>query len=118
MSEAVLKVEGNLIHFGAKGMKWGTRKAGTGAPSKRSKGSGTKGKSSKPHPTKHMSNDELRKVIDRMKLDQQYSELSAPKKTKGKKFASGVIEGAGKTAATAVVSTVVGIGIAKAFKKP
>lgn len=118
MSEAVLKIEGNLIHFGRKGMKWGTRKAGTGAPSRRSKGSGSKGKSQKPHPTKHMSNDELRKVIDRMKLDKQYSEMSAPKTSEGKKFAKSVMESSGKTAVAAVVSTAVGIAIAKAVKKP
>lgn len=112
MSEAVLKVEGNLIHFGRKGMKWGTRKPGTGTPSKRTKGSDSKAK------TAHMSNDELRKVIDRMKLDQQYAELSAPKKANGKKFAKSALETSGKTAIGAVVSTVVGIGIAKAFKKP
>lgn len=114
IKQSSLRDDDILEHFGAKGMKWGTRKPGTGNPSKRTKGSGAKGKPKVD--TSKMSHDELQKVVNRMKLDQQYAELSAPKKTKGKKYAQSILEGSGKTAAAAVVSTVVGIGIGKAFK--
>lgn len=99
-----------LEHYGTKGQQWGIRKSGTGAPSKRSKGS----RSSKVDvSTKHLSNDELKKVVERMRLDQQYSELSKGKsKTKvvdGRAFAKKAVD----TAGTAVVTAVIAVGSAK-----
>lgn len=97
-------------HFGVKGMHWGVRKR-----------SSSNGASSSPaSKTAHLSNDELRKVVERMRLDQQYSELSkgATKKKvfDGQDFAKKAVERIGGTVVTAGIA-VGSAAIAKAFTK-
>lgn len=75
--------EEELMHYGVMGMRWGVRRA-----SKRSGGSkkGKKKKASQQQPKRRMSNKELQSRVKRMKLEQQYRDLSkdlAPK-TKSK----------------------------------
>lgn len=91
-----------LEHHGVKGQRWGVRRKG------RSHGS-----SSMPSDKKHLSNDELRKAIERMRLEQQYSELSSPKKKIGAAYAKSILETSGKT----VASVLVGAATTKAVKK-
>jgi len=69
-----------LVHYGKKGMRWGNRK----------------GTSQRTYNTKHLSNTELKAVINRMQLEQQYSSLNKQGRSGSKKFAAGVAEEAGK----------------------
>lgn len=78
-----------LEHYGVKGQKWGVRRKSSG------KSGGTD--------TSKLSNDDLRKLVDRMRLDQQYSELA--KSTGGRKYAKSLLENSGRLAVGAVVTT-------------
>jgi hypothetical protein len=93
-----------LAHYGVKGMKWGIRRKSAGS-------------SSDPlSATKNMSNDDLRKVIDRMRLEQQYSELAKnPKKEAGKKYATKMAQDSGNRLVGAVVGTVATIAVTMAL---
>ena len=69
--------EEELMHYGVMGMRWGVRRA-----SKRSGGS-KKGKNKKasrqpqqPQKKRRMSNKELQSRVRRMKLEQQYRDLT------------------------------------------
>lgn len=72
--------EEELMHYGVMGMRWGVRRA-----SKRSGGSKKKKASRQPQqqPKRRMSNKELQSRVKRMKLEQQYRDLTkdlTPKK--------------------------------------
>jgi hypothetical protein len=59
-----------LEHYGVKGMQWGVRRSRKQL--ERAAKGGSQGKS-----VKDMSDDELRSVVNRMNLEQQYSRLSS-----------------------------------------
>ena len=72
--------EEELMHYGVMGMRWGVRRA-----SKRRSGSKKKKASRQPQqqPKRRMSNKELQSRVRRMKLEQQYRDLTndlTPKK--------------------------------------
>ena len=86
-----------LAHFGIKGMKWGVRRTKSQlADSKdhtRAKGLRKKSRFGK---TRKLSNDELKVVIERMNLEQQFSNLKKQKSGEGGKIARELLVGIGK----------------------
>lgn len=100
------EVETFLEHFGKKGMKWGVRKRRTAA--------GPATAPAKPKASQ-LSNDELRKNIERMNLEQQYTRLATPKRDNSE--ASAFVKGLGKTLVSTAVSAVATQQIAKIVKK-
>lgn len=76
-------VEDFLEHYGVKGQKWGVRRK-----SKRSSSSGVRGKTpgTRTYDVTKMSNKDLKRVIDRMRLEQEYARLNEPKKKSGNTF--------------------------------
>lgn len=77
-------MDDELIHYGVKGMRWGRRKdrdsSGTtrGKPNKPLVSKPAKPKPPKSHKAaaKTMTNEELRKAIDRMTLEKNYARLA------------------------------------------
>lgn len=79
-----------LYHFGVKGMKWGVRKdRKRSISSKRSRSDSKDYTESrdllKKSPNK-LSNAELRKINERLNLEQRYSDLTTIQKQKGQSF--------------------------------
>jgi len=93
------KVGEFLAHYGKKGMKWGVRQkepvGGSDKPEEGSAGGKKKGG------TKELDNVELKKVIDRMKLEQEYVKLTTP--AKAETYRKKLLKGAGQTAFNALV---------------
>ncbi len=73
-----------LEHYGTKGMKWGIRK---------SRGSGKK--KTAQQTAKTLTNKELKKRVDRMNMEKQYTKLAAgdaaASVSKGQKIVNGVL---------------------------
>ncbi len=90
--------EAELTHYGVLGMKWGKRR-GNGASSSTSK---TK-KTSTQDKIKKMSDDELRKKINRLQMEKQYSQLTSSDVNKGKAYAQKALKAA--TTVATVTST-------------
>jgi hypothetical protein len=89
-----------LEHYGVKGMHWGIRKDVSGPD------------------ISGLSNDELKKVVERMRLERQYSELAQnPRTSAGVKFIAKHADRIVGTVLGAVTSTVVGIAINRTFNK-
>lgn len=115
-----------LEHYGVKGMKWGVRRSnaekkaaseGKTLSFKRitPKSGGTSSKKSKPEPsddkketvqymtrvgkkgdTSALSNNELKKLNERMRLEQEFTRLSEPTQSKGQAFVRDTLEGVKK----------------------
>lgn len=108
----------SIMHYGVKGMKWGVRKQRPTSSGKRKgktriqsirdrvfkKKSSTKEvKVENPSQRKRaseMSDDELRRVINRMQMERAYSQLTAKEISKGRKFVNDVLYASTKTVAT------------------
>lgn len=83
-----------IEHAGVKGMKWGVRR------SKRQLGRSVKESTSRS--AKNMSDDELRTVINRMQMEQQYSSLTgrSRQRSAGAAFATSILVGVARTQIT------------------
>lgn len=94
-----------LIHYGVKGMKWGVRR--TEAQLARARGerwnplksvkkkTATQKSSSTTSEKKKvsdMSDDELRRTVNRLQLEKQYAQLNAKSVSMGQKFANKVLK--------------------------
>ena len=66
-----------LQHYGVLGMKWGHRKARSNVSSNKKPKSTKNTTTSKPKPTKkRLSDAELRAVVNRMRLEREYADLT------------------------------------------
>ena len=66
-----------LQHYGVLGMKWGHRKTRSKASSNKKPKSTKNTTTSKPKPTKkRLSDAELRAVVNRMRLEREYADLT------------------------------------------
>lgn len=92
-----------LTHYGILGMKWGVRRSQ--AQLSRAKGSSKSSSSEQKKNVKDMSDDELRRTVNRLQMEKQYSQLSSSNVSKGREYASKIIK-AGTTVA-AVTTTAI-----------
>ena len=103
-----------LVQFGVRGMKWGVRKPttrGSTPPSKRApKEGGEKRQSLDMH---SMSDAELRNTINRIKMQKEYAQLTAPppkEKGRGRQLVENIVfssaEAAGKKVLTGALTNV------------
>ena len=131
-----------LKHYGILGMKWGIRRSpaqlghkpssssksspNRNGPSKISRPKKLKKASSKVEAPKkktisEMSEEELNKMIDRMRLEKTYkqliSELNPKKVSKGKQFVLRVLEKSGENIATQLATYVFGTAVNNAASK-
>lgn len=110
-----------LAHAGVRGMRWGVRKkresssdsdGGEGSTKRGSKSEDAVSaknlvrKAKKDSPDS-LSNKEMKAAIERMNLEQQYSKLTTPPESAGKKFVKGILKGTATMAATAVINQAV-----------
>ena len=99
MSNYVI-TNGELRHWGIKGMKWGKRRYQNKDGSLTAAGRERYGddrhddyKSARAKPVSSMSDKELNTALNRMRMEQQYKEFLYPKKAEsaGKKWVSGLL---------------------------
>ena len=102
-------MDNELYHHGVKGMKWGVKKtpvrSSSGATRKRKSNtmslfkkkkttrnaSVAKSSPAQTKSVKDMSDDELRRKIERVRLEQQYQQLNPPTVSRGQKIANRVM---------------------------
>lgn len=95
-----------LYHFGVKGMKWGVRKDRKRSDSK----DYTESRDLLEKSPNKLSNAELRKINERLNLEQQYSNLTATQKQKGNRFINKVSNQMKQTAANEVSKQLMNAG--------
>jgi hypothetical protein len=82
----------HLEHVGVKGMRWGRRK--------RAKAEAAAAEAAKPK-VHEMSDDELKKRINRLKLEKEYKKLTEPEISNGRKIVGELLLDVGKQKAKA-----------------
>ena len=91
-----------LQHYGVLGMKWGKRKARSTSSSNKKPKSTKNTTTSKPKPKqtqRELSDEELRAVINRMRLEREYADLKYRSSSRAK------VENVVKTVGTAALLT-------------
>lgn len=81
-----MSYEDYLEHYGVKGMRWGRRRASSDSSSSASDSTPKKAKKVKPAKpdVKSMSDEELRKRLNRLQMEQQYAKLTGTPAGKSK----------------------------------
>lgn len=105
----------NLSHAGILGMKWGVRKRPISDPKKLSQDHKAK-LSLKKKKLSEMSNDDLKKLTQRMQLEKQYKDLSSADISKGKKIVSDILISSGKQLASTYVTKYASKGLDSALE--
>lgn len=121
--------DNQLLHYGILGMKWGVRRtpaqlarARGERQSQDSKQNSTNSSSSKSSSSSSkrsvsdLSDDELRRVVQRLQLEQQYRNLNPQKVSVGQRFAKKVLNDVIVPAATEVGKNVVREALTNASK--
>lgn len=83
-----------LMHHGVKGMKWGVRRARSRVTSRYSSDY-NKTRKLRRKSSKKLSNDELKELNNRMRLEQEYNRLSTSSVNRGMEIAKKAIAAAG-----------------------
>ena len=84
-------MENELYHHGILGMKWGVRRYQNKDGTLTSKGK--KHVKAQSKSVKDMSDDELRKKVNRLQMEKQYSDLNNDSTSKGKKWIKRILIG-------------------------
>ena len=94
-----------IKHFGIPGMKWGVRRnrKGSSARTSRESSDSKRARSLKKKKVSELSNDELRKLNDRLQLEKNYKSLTKKDTRPGLKFAGSVLSEVGKQIAVKYV---------------
>lgn len=90
-------MENSLYHYGILGMKWGRRR--TPAELARARRSKPKSETPDRNSVKTMSDDELRRRVNRLQMEQQYTKLTGGEVSRGKQYVDKIIK-TGTTVAT------------------
>lgn len=115
-------MDNTLQHWGIKGMKWGIRryqnKDGSLTPAGKKRYSDS---STSANDTSSLTDDELRKKINRLQLEKQYRDLMKPaeqkKRNAGKEFVQDVLKNSGKNIATQLATYALGEAVNKYIGK-
>lgn len=116
-----------LVHYGILGMKWGVRRTPEQlghrtSPKRKTKvmSADQKRKAAMKKDVKRrhtLSDVDLRKKIERIKMEKQLRELTAEEIAPGKKFVAEVLSASGKKVATSLVTGATLYGVKSAFTK-
>lgn len=102
-----------LYHYGIKGMKWGIRRTPAQLGHRPAKPTTSQRKSE----MKKMSDTELRNRINRIQMERQYMQLTAPEVSAGKKFVKDVMINAAKQTVTSYVAKYMNKGVEAVIKE-
>ena len=92
--------EDELAHYGVLGMRWGKRKnsdkSSSSSSDKKTESSSKKDEAPKKPDVKKMSDDELRSAINRLKMEREFAQLTAPEVSQGRKIVGEILREVGK----------------------
>lgn len=115
-----------LTHYGVKGMKWGVRRV---QPKSRIKRLRKSQKALSPEQMKRqsmkkavknrrlLSDEEINRKIERLKLERQLKDLTAESITPGRKFVSSVLSSSGRKVASSLVTGATLYGVKAAMTR-
>ena len=102
MTAKKLTHDNALEHYGIRGMRWGIRRRN---PSGKEHKDSSSISSLRGKKVNQLSNDELKRLNQRLQLEQTYKNLSAKDISSGKKFVGDILLNAGKNVAAEYVAS-------------
>ena len=93
-----------LTHYGIPGMKWGVRKSNKGSAVKAADKKRKKSMKKDVKKRRLLSDAELKKKVERIKMEKQLKDLTDEEISPGRKFAKDVMSSSGKKVATVLVT--------------
>lgn len=127
--------QNELCHYGVLGMRWGIRRTeaqlarargkkkddSSSESTQKNKSSSTKSTTSKKKTVSEMTEDELRKEINRLELEQRYRNLmrsvNPPKSRRGRDLVLRILERSAENVGTQVVTSLMGKAANKTIGK-
>ena len=97
-----------LEHAGVKGMKWGVRKNRKNKPNKPGQ---------RNYDPKKLNNQELKKVVARMRLEQEYMQLNTNQAKKGQNAATKLLKNAGNKRLEKIAEASLGLAVGYAISQ-
>lgn len=107
---AVNMSENMLQHYGVLGMRWGRRSGGRGSGAKRQGPSSSEASSVaklRKKKANELTNEELKKVNERINLERQFKSLNPTRTDRAKKLVADIMGNAAKTAITEVAKNTI-----------
>ena len=105
-----ISVDDFLEHHGVKGMRWGVVKSTNRV--RRSKTTNPDRNLATKNP-KVLSDEQLKKGLNRLQLEKQYKDLTRPEISAGKKYATEILTNSGKDVLTALTTYAMYKGVEK-----
>lgn len=105
VSTGMMKMtDDTLTHYGIPGMRWGVRKNKKGSAVKTADKKRKKAMQKDVKKRRLLSDDDLKKKVERIKMEKQLKDLTAEEISPGKKFVKDVMSSSGKKVATVLVT--------------
>lgn len=110
-------VNTTLAHHGIKGMRWGVRKHKKSSDTTKLSTNSKRERKKEIKNRRKLTDDQLKKKIERLKMEKEFKQLSMDDISPGKQYVKGILSSAGKKSLTVAATGAMSYAIKSAMTK-